>query len=46
MAHVGIDMHSLFHPGELRWILGLTGMNCSWATTSAVAFEKEIRRFN
>jgi hypothetical protein len=45
-VHVGIDLHSLYHPGELRWILELAGMNCSWATTSVAEFEKEIRRFD
>ena len=44
-VHVGIDVHSLFHPGELHWILNLAGMNCSWATTNSAAFEKEIRLF-
>jgi hypothetical protein len=45
-VHVGTDMHSLFHSGELRWILELAGMNCSWATIDIAAFEKEIRLFN
>jgi len=45
-VHVGTDVHSFLHPGELRWILDLAGMNCSWATTSVAAFQKEIRRFN
>jgi hypothetical protein len=43
--HVGIDIHSLFHHGELRWILELAGMNCSWATRNGAAFEKGILRF-
>lgn len=44
--HVGFDVHSLLRPGELRWILEVTGMNCSWATTRVAVFEKEIRVFN
>ena len=45
-VHVGIGLRSLIHRGQLRWILELTGMNCSWATTSASAFDQEIRVFN
>jgi Carboxypeptidase regulatory-like domain len=43
--HLGTDFHTIFHPGELRWILEISGLNCSWATTSATAFDKEIQRF-
>jgi len=45
-VQVGIGVRSLIHRGQLRWILELTGMNCSWATTSAPAFDQEIRVFN
>jgi hypothetical protein len=45
-VHVGINLHSLFHHDELRWILELYGMNCSSATNNDAAFEKEIHFFN
>jgi hypothetical protein len=45
-VHVGIDMHSVFHSGELRWIIEIAELNCSWATTRVAEFEKEIRLNN
>jgi hypothetical protein len=45
-VHVGTDLRGILHPGELRWVLEITGLNCSWATTSVAEFEKEIRLNN
>jgi hypothetical protein len=41
--HSGMSVRTLFRPGQLRVILGIRYMDCTWATTSRKEFEYEIR---